>query len=171
MNQWFFRSGTPIPPLRGCWQLTCLRTTESYLERNHCSASCSFLGWGSTQNDKRSRGRRRTPPLCTFKDGRLRSQVATWASILAWTSDKSRSSWRPGPNHTPMRQTGPSLHQKGPGRGTPPLQAPSRKPSVLSKLILVLLSARTSQTSSSQPSFQISRQEPIVNSIEGIGMI
>ena len=41
-----------------------------------------------------------------------------------------------GPNHTPRMHTSPSLQRKGPGRGTPPLQAPNRRPSHSSKLIL-----------------------------------
>ena len=71
-----------------------------------------------------------------FKDNRLRSQATNRASTLARTSNQFRSSWRPGPNHTPRMQTGPSLQRKGPGRGTLPLQAPNRKPSLLSKLTL-----------------------------------
>ena len=72
-----------------------------------------------------------------FKDSRFRSQVTTWASTLACTSEKFRSSWRPDPNHTTRMQMGSSFQRKGPERGTPPLQTPSRKPSLLSKLILV----------------------------------
>ena len=71
-----------------------------------------------------------------FNDNRLRSEVPTCASTLARTSDQFRSSWRPGPNHTPRMRMGPSLQRKGPGKRTPPLQTPSRRPSFLSKLIL-----------------------------------
>ena len=59
----------------------------------------------------------------------LESQIPTWAFTLVRTSDQFRSSWRSGPNHTPRMQTGP-------GRVLLPLQAPSRKPSLLSKLTL-----------------------------------
>ena len=72
----------------------------------------------------------------SFKDNFLRSQVPTCASTLARTSNQLRSSWRPGLNHTPRIRTEPSLQRKGPGRGTLPLQAPNRKPSLLSKLTL-----------------------------------
>ena len=71
-----------------------------------------------------------------FKDNRFRSQATTYASTLARISDQLRSSWRPGPNHTPRMRTGLSLQRKGPGWGTLPLQAPNRKPSLLSKLTL-----------------------------------
>ena len=71
-----------------------------------------------------------------FKDNRLRSQATTHASTLARTSNQFRSIWRRGPNHTPRMRTGPSLQRRGPGRGTLPLQAPNRKPSLLSKLTL-----------------------------------
>ena len=71
-----------------------------------------------------------------FKDNLLESQIPTWAFILACTSDEHRSSWRSGPNHTPRMGMGPSLQRKGPGRVSLPLQAPSRKPSLLSKLTL-----------------------------------
>ena len=71
-----------------------------------------------------------------FKDKRLRSQVPTCASTFSRTSNQFYSSWRPGPNHIQRIWTGPSLQQKGPGMGTPPLQAPNRRPSLLSKLIL-----------------------------------
>ena len=71
-----------------------------------------------------------------FKDNRLRSQATTRASTLARTSNQLHSSWRPGPNHTPRMRTGLSLQRKGPGRGMLPLQAPNRKPSLLSKLTL-----------------------------------
>ena len=72
-----------------------------------------------------------------FKDNRLRSQVPTCASTLVCTSDQFHSSWRPSPNHT--RGCGRVRHSSGraPGRRTPPPQAPNRKPSLLSKLILV----------------------------------
>ena len=60
----------------------------------------------------------------------------TRAFTLACTSDQFCSSWRQGPNHTPRMETGLSLQQKGLGRGSPPLLAPSCKPSLLSKLIL-----------------------------------
>ena len=71
-----------------------------------------------------------------FKDNRLRSQATTCASTLARTSNQLHSSWRPGPNHTPRMRTGPSFQRKGPCRGTLPLQAPNRKPSLLTKLTL-----------------------------------
>ena len=71
-----------------------------------------------------------------FKDNRLRSQATTRASTLPRTSNQFRSSWRPGPNHTPRMRMGPSLQRKGPSRGTLPLQEPNRKPSLLSKLTL-----------------------------------
>ena len=71
-----------------------------------------------------------------FKDNRLRSQVPTCPSTLANTSNHFPSSWSPGPNHTPRMRIGPSLQRKGPGRGVPPLKAPNRKPSLLSKLTL-----------------------------------
>ena len=71
-----------------------------------------------------------------FKDNCLRSQIPTWASTLACTSDQFRSSWRPGPNHTLRMRTGLSLQRKDLSRRTLPLQAPSRKPSLSSKLIL-----------------------------------
>ena len=71
-----------------------------------------------------------------FKDNRLRSQATTRASTLARTSNQFCYSWRPGPNHGPRMWMGPSLQQKGPGRGTLPLQAPNHKPSLLLKLTL-----------------------------------
>ena len=71
-----------------------------------------------------------------FKDIRLRSQVPTWASILACTFDQFCSNWRLSPNRTPSMQTGPLLQRKGPGRVLLPFQAPNRKPSLLSKFIL-----------------------------------
>ena len=43
---------------------------------------------------------------------------------------------RPGPDHTPRMQTGPSLQRMGPSRGMPLLQKPNRRPSLLSKLTL-----------------------------------
>ena len=52
-----------------------------------------------------------------FKVNRLRSQATTCASTLVHTSNQFRSSWRPGPNHTPRMRTGPSLQRKGHGRG------------------------------------------------------
>ena len=66
-----------------------------------------------------------------FKDKRIRSQVLTCTSTLAFTFDQFHSSWGPGPNHIPMMRTGLSLQQKSPNRGTPLFQA-----SLLSKLIL-----------------------------------
>ena len=71
-----------------------------------------------------------------FKDKRFQRQVPTCTSTLAHTSNQFHSSQRLGLNHTPRMQTGLSLQQKGPARGTPPLQAPSHRPSLLSKLIL-----------------------------------
>ena len=71
-----------------------------------------------------------------LKDNYLRSQATTCASTLACTSNQFCSSKRPDPNHTPRMQMGPSLQWNGPGRGTLPLQAPNRKPSLLSKLTL-----------------------------------
>ena len=44
--------------------------------------------------------------------------------------------FRPISNHTPRMRMGPSLQRKGPGRVSLPLQAPSRKLSLLSKLTL-----------------------------------
>ena len=73
---------------------------------------------------------------CLHPALRLRSQVPTWASILACTSDPFRSSWRPGLNHTPRMWTGPSLQPKSPDKGMPPLQASNRRASLLSKFIL-----------------------------------
>ena len=74
--------------------------------------------------------------LPAFKDNLLESQIPTWAFTLACTSDQFRTSWRSGPNHTSRMQTGPSLQRKGPGWVSLPLQAPSCKPSLLSKLTL-----------------------------------
>ena len=71
-----------------------------------------------------------------FKDNLLESQIPTWAFTLVCTSNQFRSSWRSGPNHTPRMRMGPSLQRKGPGRVLLPLQAPSSKPSLLSKLTL-----------------------------------
>ena len=71
-----------------------------------------------------------------FRDNRLRSKVPTWASTLACTSDQFHSSWRQGPNHTPRMRTDPSHQRKGPGMGSPPFQAPKRKPSLLLMVIL-----------------------------------
>ena len=76
------------------------------------------------------------PSAMPLKYNRLRCQVLTWPSTLASNSDQFRSSWRPGLNNTLRMRTGPSLQWKCPGRGSPPLQAPSYKPSLLSKLIL-----------------------------------
>ena len=71
-----------------------------------------------------------------FKDKRLQSQVATWTSTLACTSNQFHSNWRSGPNEIPRMQMSLSLQWKGSGRGIPPLQAPNCRPSLLSKLIL-----------------------------------
>ena len=71
-----------------------------------------------------------------FKDNLLGSQVPTWASTLASTSDQFCSSWRLGLNHTPWMRVGSSHQRKGPGRVSLPLQAPSCKPLFLSKLTL-----------------------------------
>ena len=71
-----------------------------------------------------------------FKDNLFESQIPTWEFTLACTSDQFRSSWRSDPNHTPRMRTGPPLQRKGPGRVSLPLQAPKRKPSLLSKLTL-----------------------------------
>ena len=71
-----------------------------------------------------------------FKDNLLRSQIPTRPSTLACNSDQFRSSWRSGPNHTPRMRTVPSFQRKGPGRVSQPVQALSRKPSLLSKLTL-----------------------------------
>ena len=71
-----------------------------------------------------------------FKDNLLESQVPTCAFTLACTSDQFHSSWRSGPNHTARMRMGPSLQRKGPGRVSLPLQAQSRKPSLLSQLTL-----------------------------------
>ena len=56
----------------------------------------------------------------SFKDNRFQSQVPTWPSTLACTSDKFHSSWRPGTNHTPRMRTGTSFQGKSPGRVTSP---------------------------------------------------
>ena len=69
-----------------------------------------------------------------FKNKFLENQIPTWTFALACTSDQFCSSWRSGPNHTPRMRTGPSPQQKGPGRVSQSLQAPSYKPSLLSKL-------------------------------------
>ena len=71
-----------------------------------------------------------------FKDNLLESHIPTWAFTLACTSDQFRSSWRFGPNNTPRMRTGLSLQRKDPGSVSLLLQVPSRKPSLLSKLIL-----------------------------------
>ena len=55
---------------------------------------------------------------------------------FACTSDQFLSSWRSELNHTPRMRIGHSLHWNGPGREMPSLQAPNRKPSLFSKLIL-----------------------------------
>ena len=75
-------------------------------------------------------------PTLLFKDNRLRSQVSTRASTLACTSDQFSSSRKLGPNYTLRMQIDSSLLRKGSGRGTPPLQAPSCKHLLLSKVIL-----------------------------------
>ena len=62
-----------------------------------------------------------------FKDNHLRSQVLPLGH-LCWSV--------PLINFTPRMWTGLSFQQKGAGSGTPPVQAISRKPSLLSKLIL-----------------------------------
>ena len=72
----------------------------------------------------------------SFKDNFLWSQVATWASTLACTSDQFCSSWRSGPNHTLRMWMDSSLLLKGPGRASLPDQALNRKPLLLSKLTL-----------------------------------
>ena len=76
------------------------------------------------------------PSALTFKDNLLESQIPTWAFTLACTSDQFRSSWRSDPNHAQRMRMDPSLQRKGPGIVLLPLQAPSRKPSLLSKLTL-----------------------------------
>ena len=81
------------------------------------------------------RGKRLCPAL-SFKDNLLESLVPTRAFTLACTSDQFRSSWRSGLNYTPKMRTGPSLQQRGPGMVSLPLEAPSRKPTLLSKLTL-----------------------------------
>ena len=75
-------------------------------------------------------------PAPPFKDNHLESQVPTWASTLACTSDQFRSSLRSGPNHTPRTRMGPSLQRKGPESVSLTLQAPSYKPSLLLTLTL-----------------------------------
>ena len=75
-------------------------------------------------------------PALPFKDNLLGSQVPTLAFTLACTFDQFHSIWRSGPNHTPRMRTGPSLLWKSPGRVSLPAQAPSRKPSLFSKLTL-----------------------------------
>ena len=71
-----------------------------------------------------------------FKDKCFQSQVPTCASTFVCTSDQFHSSWMSSLNHTPRMQMGPSFQQKGSGRGTPPLQEPSCRPSLLLKLTL-----------------------------------
>ena len=74
-----------------------------------------------------------TLPAISFKDNLLGSQVPTWASTLACTSDSSLQ-LEVDPNHTPRMWTGLSLQRKGSGRVSLPLPAPSRKPSLFSIL-------------------------------------
>ena len=112
MNQWFSRSDIPRPPLCRRWQQTCLQTIglrplQSNMERDRWSASRCFLGWGSTDKRWKIKGKIYTAHASTlpFKDNCLRSQVPTWASTSAWTSDQFRSSWRLSLNHTPNMQT------------------------------------------------------------------
>ena len=70
----------------------------------------------------------------SFKDNCLWSQVPTCAFTLACISDQFCSSWGLGLNYTLKMQIGLSV--KDPGGGTPHHQAPNRRPSLLSKLIL-----------------------------------
>ena len=70
----------------------------------------------------------------SFKRKLLGSQIPTWSSILAYTSNQFRSSWKSSPNHTPKLQTGLSLQRKCPGRVSLLVQVPSRKTLLLSKL-------------------------------------
>ena len=70
-----------------------LRPHQIALGRDRCCASRRASGRGTTDN-------------------LFRSQVVTWASPLACTSDQFRSSWRSDPNHIPRMQTGPSLQQR-----------------------------------------------------------
>ena len=71
-----------------------------------------------------------------FKDNPLRSQVPTWAFTLACTFGQFRYSRRSGPTRTPRMLTSPLLQRRGPDRLLLPVQAPSRKTSLLSKLTL-----------------------------------
>ena len=99
-----------------------------------------------------------------FKDNLLESQIPTWAFTLACTSDQFRSSWRSGPNHTPRMRMGPSLQRKGPGRVLLPIQAPSRKPSLLSKLTLAPAIRSYSTTASFTASISWRRDTKTVTS-------
>ena len=104
-----------------------------------------------------------------FKDKRLRSQMLTLTSTLACTSDQFRSSWSLGPNHNPRVQIGPSLLRKGPGRETPPLQAPSCK--TYQSWSWPLLSARTSQPPSSKLLCPNSGTQRVSFSVWGFGWV
>ena len=96
------------------------------------------LGRGSTANRKRIKGKKYPvhASALPFKENLLESQILTWAFTLTCTSDKFRFSWRSSLHRTPRMRTGPSLQRKGPGRVSLPLQAWSRKSSLLSKLTL-----------------------------------
>ena len=87
----------------------------------------------------------------SLKDNLLGNQVPIWAFNLACTSDQFRSSWRSGPNHTARMRTGLSLQRMGLGRVLLLVQAPSRKPSLLSKLILAPAFCSYPATAFSQP--------------------
>ena len=95
----------------------------------------SHIGFSSTSQTRSCA--LRMPRYVTFtKDSLLRSQIPTWALTLACTSNQFRHSWRSGSKHAPRMRMGPSLQQKVLGRVSLPVQAPSRKPSLLSKLTL-----------------------------------
>ena len=79
---------------------------------------------------------RRTLPPCSFRTTAFEARYSPVLLTFARTSDQFRSSWRPGPNHTPSMQIGQSIKRKGPGRGVPPLPAPNLRPFLLSKFIL-----------------------------------
>ena len=91
-----------------------------------------------------------------FKDKLLRSQVPTWVSTLACTSDQFHSSWRPGPNHTRgCRQ----VHNSS-GKALAGERHPFRHlaTNLRSNQNWLLLSLRTSQPPSSQP-FMFKRRD------------
>ena len=126
---------------------TCLRTIglrppQSNLVRDRCSASRRALGRGSTANWIKGTIYTAHTPALPFKDNLIESQVPTLAS----TSDQFRFSWRSGPNHILRMRTGPSLQRKDPGNVSLLVQAPSYKPSLLSKLTLAHWGHRVEET-------------------------